>query len=248
MRTFLVKAWRLYFLLNFLITLLFFYWIFRILLPRPRYHALAHRLQVLWATWLLRTTGIRWRIYGQENLPAQGGYIVVANHSSALDILLMYKCIPRPFHFIAKIEHARTPLFGVMFGHTHIPLNRASAIQSAKALERAAADLARGIPIVIFPEGTMNKSGKGLLPFKEGAFHLAMKMGVPVVPVAFPDHPRLLPRIYELFYPKGGPGLSRIYIGPPLLPKGGIHTGKELKEAARAFIEKCISESKPDGL
>lgn len=221
-----------------------FYLPFRFLLPRPRFHKLAHRLQVLWARWLLITTGIRWRVAGAENLPEKGGYVIVANHSSALDILLMYMIVPRPFHFIAKEEHARTPLFGVMFGHTHIPLDRKNPLKAAKAMEKAKDDLRRGIPIAIFPEGTMNKSVRGLLPFKSGAFRLAVDAGVPVVPVAFPDHPRLLPRIYEIFYPYGGPGVSRVFIGKPLIPKPGDKDyWKTLCVQARTFIAEKIGSS-----
>lgn len=241
MRRLLIRLWRLYFLAHFFLTLLIFYLPFRFLLPRPRFHYLAHRIQVQWARWLLLTAGIRWRIEGRENLPPQGGFVIVANHSSALDILLMYMIVPRPFHFMAKQEHARTPLFGVMFGHTHIPLDRKNPLKAAKALEKAKDDLRRGIPIVVFPEGTMNKNPQGLLPFKSGAFRLAADTEVPVVPVAFPDHPRLLPRIYEILYPHGGPGVSHVYIGKPLSPSpGNKEAWKSLSHEARAFIARKL--------
>lgn len=163
--------------------------------------------------------------------------MIVANHSSALDILLMYVMVPGSFHFIAKEEHARTPLFGVMFGHTHIPMDRKNPLKASKAMEKAKEDLRRGIPIAVFPEGTMNKNERGLLPFKSGAFKLAAEVGVPLVPVAFPDHPRLLPRIYDVFYPKGGPGLSRVYVGKPLYPeKENKEAWKALCRDAREFI------------
>ncbi|MCX7649992.1 MAG: 1-acyl-sn-glycerol-3-phosphate acyltransferase [Flavobacteriales bacterium] len=236
MRSFYVRIWRLYFFLNFFLTLLFFFGIFYFLLPRPRFQKIAHRLQVWWSGYLLRTAGIRWRIFGMENWPPQGSFVVVANHSSALDILLMYHCLPRVFHFVAKVEHAQTPLFGVMFGHTHIAVDRKNPLKAAKAMEKARADLERGIPIVIFPEGTMNTRGHGLLPFKSGAFRLAAEAGVPVVPVAFPDHSRLLPRIYQLFYPGGGPGVSNIFIGPPMYPEGNKNKWPALRDAAQKFI------------
>jgi len=195
---------------------------------------------VWWARYLLVAAGIRWKVLGSENIPPEGGFIIVANHSSALDILLIYQIIPRPFHFLAKIEHSRTPLFGVMFGHTHIPLDRNNFIQSAKAMNKASEDLKQGIPIVIFPEGTMNKTPGTLLPFKTGAFKLASESGVPIVPVAFPDHPVLLPRIYEIFYPGGGPGLSRVYIGRPIICHPSKVTWKEALNMCREFLEAKI--------
>lgn len=174
---------------------------------------------------------------------SSGPYIYCPNHTSALDILLMYAIVPESFHFVAKKEHAEAPLFGVMFGKTHIPLRRDSKVDSFKAMKRAEEDLKKGISIVIFPEGTMNYDEGRLKPFRNGAFKLSVETGVPIVPVIFYDNLRLLPHTYRILYPAGGPGTSNISVGNPVNPLA-FESSSQLMKTIRQQMENQLTAGK----
>ena len=130
---------------------------------------------------------------------------MVANHQSMLDILLLSH-LPREMKWVAKESLFRTPWVGWMLRMSgDIPVRRGDAESGGEALARARRRyLARGMSIMIFPEGTRSATGT-LLPFKNGAFRLAIEAGVPVLPVAVNGTGAGMP--------KGGP------VGEPL-PRG----------------------------
>lgn len=193
-------------------------------------------LQRLWAKWLLLFSFVKPQITFENKL-ADTPYIYCANHSSALDVILMYVTVKENFHFVAKKEHSETPLWGVMFGKTHITVKRESMTDSFLAMKKAAEDLKRGISIVIFPEGTTNNTDEKLLPFKSGAFKLACDANVPVVPVSFIDNKTRLPQLYKVLYPKGSPGRARIFIHAPIHPNEANNNPKVLSNVVREKIE-----------
>lgn len=237
-----VKVWRLFFFANFFCTLIFFYPFFRWwLFSGPRWYKTALKVQRFWAGWLLFWSGIRVRIQHAEPLP-EGPKIWVANHCSALDILIMYDLVPEYFHFVAKRELANHKLFGVMFGKTHIPILRDSMTDSFKAMQRAADDIKNGSSIVLFPEGTMQYEPGKMNAFKNGAFKLSADTGAPVIPVAFPDNLKRLPFTYNVLYPAGGPGKVRVLTGRPLYPADFHNDVKALSEAAEQQILEMLGQ------
>jgi 1-acyl-sn-glycerol-3-phosphate acyltransferase len=233
----LVKIWRLSFFSNFMFTLLIFYPVFKLLFSTPKFYGSALWLQRRWAAWLMFWAGVRTRPQYEIHTEGTGPYIWCPNHTSALDILAMYATVPNEFHFVAKKEHAKAPLFGVMFTKTHIPIQRDSMTDSYKAMQRALVDLKRGIDIVLFPEGTMNFEKGKLLKFKSGAFKLACDADLPVLPVFMPDNLDRLPFTYKLFYPEGGPGKARIIVGKPIHPKDYNYDANAISEAVKDFME-----------
>ena len=136
---------------------------------------LGRRIAGCYPPWKLRVEG-RW--------PAAGGaYVVVANHQSILDILLLSH-MPREMKWIAKEELFRVPWIGWMLRMSgDIAIRRGERDSGLEALGRARGYLARGVPVMVFAEGTRSRDGR-LLPFKSGAFRLAIETGVPVLPVA----------------------------------------------------------------
>jgi 1-acyl-sn-glycerol-3-phosphate acyltransferase len=125
-----------------------------------------------------------WHIRIQGSFPAdRRAYVVVANHQSMLDIFMLSR-IPREMKWMAKAELFRIPWVGWMFRLAgDIPVQRGDGRSGRKALERAHAYLRTGMHVMFFPEGTRSRDGK-LLPFRLGAFKLAIAAGVPVLPVA----------------------------------------------------------------
>jgi 1-acyl-sn-glycerol-3-phosphate acyltransferase len=116
--------------------------------------------------------------------PAAGGpFVVVANHQSLLDIVML-SGMPREMKWVAKDELFRIPWIGWLLRLTgDIAVRRGDPESGGEAIGRAKAYLARGMNVMIFPEGTRSRDAR-LLPFKKGAFRMAIDAGVPVLPVA----------------------------------------------------------------
>ena len=109
--------------------------------------------------------------------------IFMGNHQGYFDILALFIAIPQRFSWIAKEELFRIPIFGHSMSRAgYVPLDRGDGRRALKSMDAAAAIIRGGRSVVIFPEGTRTRDGK-LLPFKKGAFLLAAKAGVPIVPV-----------------------------------------------------------------
>jgi 1-acyl-sn-glycerol-3-phosphate acyltransferase len=115
--------------------------------------------------------------------PAEGGpFVVVANHQSLLDIVLLAR-MPQEMKWVIKEELFKVPWIGWMLRLTgDIAVRRGDPESGGEAVARATAYLRRGMNVMIFPEGTRSRDAR-LLPFKKGAFRLAIETGVPVLPV-----------------------------------------------------------------
>ncbi len=179
-----------------------------------------------------------WRLRLEGGWPAAPGpFIVVANHESILDILLLAR-MPREMKWIAKEELFSVPWVGWMLRLSgDIPIRRGDAESGGDALARAREYLARGMSVMLFPEGTRSASGK-LLPFKSGAFRLAAETGVPVLPVAVHGTARGMP--------KGGPWVNPCRAVGRLLepvdpagydPRGGSALRSEVRRRIQAAVD-----------
>ena len=152
-----------------------------------------HRLARIWAKILLAVSFIRVRTEGLEKLDPHGSYVFVANHSSYMDIPAILSRLPHQFRFFAKKGLFKIPFLGTHLHRAgHMPVDRSSARASLKTMSQGAHIISqRGISMLLFPEG--GRTPQGLRPFKEGAAYIAIKAGVPVVPIAIAGMRRLLP-------------------------------------------------------
>jgi len=126
-----------------------------------------------------------WKFRTSGNLPddMRRPYVVVSNHESFVDILLISH-LPTEMKWMSKIEILRIPLVGWMMRLSRdIPLERGDATSTTKALGAARERLASKVSIMIFPEGTRSKTGE-LREFKTGAFRLAIEAEAPILPLA----------------------------------------------------------------
>ena len=136
-----------------------------------------------WGRLGITMAGIRMTVSGEELLP-DGPIIVMSNHASNFDILAIQGYFPRPLSWIAKKELFKIPVFGwSMQRGGYIPLDRGDGRKALKSMDEAAQQIRGGTSLIVFPEGTRTRDGH-LLPFKRGGFLLAVKAGVPVVPVS----------------------------------------------------------------
>ena len=122
------------------------------------------------------------RIEGAEHVPQTGGAIIAANHVTMVDPVPVALAIRRPIHFMAKAELFQSSIMNWFFRSLHaFPVKRGLA--DREAIRKALAVVNEGHLLGIFPEGTRNPNAEELLPLQGGTALIAVKTGVPVVPV-----------------------------------------------------------------
>lgn len=214
LRTLFVSIWKSWFLLVFSITLIILYPLFVLLLFTKQYKAV-YRLKQVWAFLICLFSGLIPHIrypYGKFDFPAPA--VVVANHTSYLDILFSVFYIKKPAVFMGKAELLKIPLFNIFFKHFDIPVRRENPKDAARAFEKAAEWIDKGFCVIIYPEGTISPQGK-LKSFKNGAFRLAVQKKVPIVPAVNLNNWHLLEN-GGFFKSNGFPGIAHIVVGKPV--------------------------------
>ena len=192
-----------------------------------------------WGKILCRLPGVRVRVEGLDHIDPQATYIFAANHCSQYDIFAFQGYFPYDFRWIAKQELFHLPIFGrAMRQVGYIPVDRSQGRQALKSLDQAAQRIAMGHSVIIFPEGTRSHDGK-LQEFKTGAILLAIKAGVPIVPVGFNGSYEILSKGKLL--PKSGEICIRI--GTPLPTEQYRPSDKQaLAQAVHAAVENELDE------
>lgn len=153
----------------------------------------AHQVARVWGKMLLAVCFIHVRVEGLEKLDLKANYVFVANHGSYMDIPALLSRLPQQFRFFAKIGLYKVPFLGWHLRWAgHLPVDRSNARASLKSMSEGARIIAqRHISVLLFPEG--GRSLDGLQDFKEGAAYIAIKAGVPLVPIAILGLRALLP-------------------------------------------------------
>lgn len=153
-----------------------------VLLPLDPDRRVLHAYVCRWCFLYLRSwPGWRARVEGRELLP-RGACVLVANHQSMADIFAAMGLF-HPFKFVSKASLFRIPLLGWMMSLLrYVRVERGRPQSMREMLEVCRAWLGRDMPVLLFPEGTYGEGGR-LLPFRRGAFRLALEARVPVVPV-----------------------------------------------------------------
>lgn len=190
-----------------------------------RHGDIQHRLAQLWAKILLAVSFVRVRTEGVEKLDPNGSYVFVSNHGSFMDIPAALAVLPQQFRFFAKKGLYKIPFLGSHLNRAgHLPVDRSNARNSLKSMtEGARVVAARGISMLLFPEG--GRTAEGLRGFKEGAAYIAIKAGVPVVPMAIIGMRELLPM--GSMHLRSGHVTVRV--GDPIPTKGmTLHNREEL--------------------
>ena len=153
-----------------------------------------HRLTSWWG-WLYTACNPAWRIdvRGREKFRPDEVYVVVANHQSLVDILVLFRVF-RHFKWVSKVENFRIPVVGlVMRMNRYIEIVRGQRESVRKMMRECQETLEEGSSVLIFPEGTRSESGD-LRPFKPGAFELARSTGRPILPIVIEGTARALPK------------------------------------------------------
>jgi 1-acyl-sn-glycerol-3-phosphate acyltransferase len=182
-----------------------------LLWPFSRRGDIAFFIGRTWSRILLWLGGVRVEVRSRGELP-KGAYVFVANHSSNLDIWLMFAHLNYDFRFVSKKEWGYVPLFGwAMRAADIVFVDRGNSRQAMTSIIRAADKIRSGRSILIFPEGTRSRDGE-LMSFKGGALYLALRAQVPVVPIAIEGAFALMPPSRSFITP----GKIVIHIGTPI--------------------------------
>ncbi len=199
-----------------------------------------HNYCSTWGRVGLWLAGVRIRVRGLEHLRPGQTVVYMPNHQSQFDILALFAGIPGQFRWIAKEELFHIPLFGLAMRRTgYIPLDRSDGKKALKSMVEASRRISEGTSVVVFPEGTRSPDGT-LLPFKKGGFILALKAGVPIVPVTIDGSVGILP--------KGGrtirAGTIELTIHPPVATEEVASAERDvLIGAVRQLIANPLGET-----
>ena len=195
----------------------------------------AQQAQILPRTWariILAASGVKVTVAGLDNIDRGRPYIFAANHQSQFDIFAMQGCFAFDFRWLAKKELFQIPLFGrAMQLAGYIAIDRSHGREALKSLKEAAERIAAGTSVILFPEGTRSLDGK-LHDFKSGGMVLAIKSGVPLVPVGISGTYEILPKGKLL----AKPGQVIIRVGKPIATKE-FSTGQKHELAAKIQAE-----------
>lgn len=158
-----------------------------------------------------------YKVEGRGNFDHNKAYIFACNHNSFLDGIAICLAIPNDFRPLGKVELLKIPVFGLMYRHVVILVNRNSVESRHKSMLTMVKKMKEGISILIFPEGTMNKGADWLQPFMNGAFSLAIEVQRPIVPMIMHNSKKVMPRTpnYTL-----QPGIIKINFLPPVATSG----------------------------
>lgn len=162
--------------------------------PFDRHRVALHLFTCFWAslyTWLNPLWPVR--VHGRDRIRRGQTYVIVANHLSLLDILVLFRLFTH-FTWVSKQENFRVPVIGWnMRLNGYVPLRRGDRDSAAAMMASCERELRGGTSVMIFPEGTRSRTGE-LKPFKTGAFELALTTGRPVLPILIEGTASALPK------------------------------------------------------
>ena len=218
------------FLFDFIIWLLTFWW--------DKRTWILHRYSIFWAMFYIWCNPL-WKIdiKGRKNIRKRKTYVIISNHQSALDIVILYR-LGTHFKWIAKRELFKVPFVGWnLILNRHVPVDRNSSRSAMVMMKKAVDHLKQGSSILVFPEGT--RSGDGAIKrFKDGAFIIAEKAEVAILPVVINGTLETLPKSGMI----GGRQTFTIHVLPEI-PYDSFK-GKSPSEIAKEMQQLMIEEHK----
>jgi 1-acyl-sn-glycerol-3-phosphate acyltransferase len=199
----------------------------------------AGTLATVWARVNSYATPMFLTVRGRENIDPRQSYVVVANHQSQFDIFALYGWLGIDIKWVMKMELRKVPIIGIACERLgHIYIDRSNTEAAIRTIRDAKKKVTDGTSVIFFPEGTRSRSEK-MLPFKKGAFKMALDLGVPILPVCISGTRNILPpSTLNLF-----PGRANMWIHPPIDVNADTTTDvKSLMEATRRVVDPSRQE------
>ncbi len=235
--------WRSWFYIMMALPLIITFPILLIATARSEWYPFFFRFARFWATWVIYTTGfIPFRKDGFFYEKGQS-FMIVANHTSMLDIMLMLYTVKNPFVFVGKKELVKIPVFGFFYKRTCILVDRNSPRSRKEVYDQCQERIRQGLSICIFPEGGVPDDESIVLDnFKDGAFRMAIEHQLPILSLVFPDNKK---RFSYTFF-SGSLGKTRSYI-LPIIPTKDIKLEHKaaLKDEVRLKILEKLEATLP---
>lgn len=208
-------------------------------ISREQWYPYFFKLARLWAKFILVGMGYNYNIERLQTPDTKASYMFVANHTSMTDIMLMLTSVKNPFVFVGKKELAKIPLFGFFYKRTCILVDRSSSKSRQAVFLRAQRRLRQGLSICIFPEGGVPDESIVLDTFKDGAFRMAIKQQIPIVPMTFYDNKKR----FSFSFFSGSPGKMRVKIHKFFSTEGlTIDDTRTLNDTVRTLILEDLSK------
>jgi 1-acyl-sn-glycerol-3-phosphate acyltransferase len=223
------RVWAVWAILIFVITMLVFmipFLLFCYFRSDPEKTKWFTRYSRVWMGVFLPLAGCPLRIKGKEKFVKGKAYIVVCNHNALIDVPVTSPGIPGGNKTIAKIEMARTPLFGMMYRTGSVLVDRKSETSRRDSFIKMKEALDMGLHMCIYPEGTRNKTAEPLKAFHDGAFRLSLSTGKEIVPAVI-FHSREIMPAEKTFYLR--PHRLAMHFLDPIAPQPG-DTVESLKQ------------------
>ncbi len=195
-----------------------------------------------WAKCWLWIVGMPLEIIGAA--PPDRRYVIVANHISYLDPVVVFAGLPAYFRALGKKEFSKVPLMGFLYKQMVIMIDRSSKHSRARSMRIMWRVLKNESSILIFPEGTFNETGQQLKEFYDGAFRLAITTQTPIFPVIFPD---AVSRWHYSAWWKMWPGRNRIvYLDPVNVQGITLDSLPALKQQVYSIMEAALIKYKAE--
>ena len=214
-----------------------------IMMPLRLSHNKIHLLGFAWGRALAKTAGIKVEVEGEEHLHRDGPVILVSNHQSMFDIIVLYSALDLQFRWMAKASIFKIPIFGwAMASAGYIPVERGDKRKALKSLFDAAEKIREGASVIVFPEATRGPANGVMLPFKKGGFILAKKAGVVIQPMTIWGANRIIPKQDQYKIQRVFPGKVKLVIHPPIKPEEfEDNSPEELSVRLRGVLEEPMA-------
>lgn len=226
--------YRIWFYLLVLLPIIMLFPLILITILSEKTYSLFFKIARFWSRFILIGMGFRFEIKGTENFEAGKSYMLVANHTSMTDIMLMLLAVKNhPFVFVGKKELVNIPIFGFIYKRVCILVDRENSKSRFAVFERAQNRIQQGLSICIFPEGGVPDESVVLDEFKDGAFRIAIEHQLTIIPITFYDNKK---RFSYTFF-SGSPGKMRAKVHAPISTIGKAMNDKNLlKQEVRDII------------
>lgn len=235
--------WRVWFYVLMFISIVLLFPLLLISTLRENWYGFFFKIAKVWASIILFGMGFLPKIKFSEKMEKGKSYLLVSNHTSMIDIMMMYYISKNPFVFVGKKELAKYPLFGFFYKRTCILVDRQDSKSRQAVFHQAQARLNSGLSVCIFPEGGVPEDTSVVLDtFKDGAFRLAINHQIPIVPMIFYDNKKMFS--YNFF--SGHPGILRAKVLNFIETKGlSLQDKRSLNQKVRQTILRELQHKKP---
>jgi len=195
----------------------------------------------IWSNIIMYGMGFYPEIKFKQHIKKGKSYMLVSNHKSMIDIMLMLSLSEDPIVFVGKKELEKIPLFGYFYRRVCILVDRSSPESRKEVYTKAIKRLDTGISVCIFPEGGVPDPSVILDKFKNGAFSLAIQFQIPIVPITFLDCEKKFPYFFAYNHFYGSPGKLRANVHEFIETKGLNQENREfLKEKVYDIMHKDL--------